>query len=461
MSARRTLDANQVRQLLQHNKNEIHRLQALAQQLQTDIDTLTPERNQAVTESKLAIKSAELARSFSEKNYTPLLLELFEAPSKRLRKQTYLFFAIATAIILILVFSHLYTNQSIAKSQQFTEARLTYLNNNIESLRLKQDTNTINTEINLSPPVEEQKIRIQKNGDKDGANKNIGNPQEPTKNIIIKAQAKQLLSFVKLAEKQIGFPKDYQRDKTSFAQLYLIVMQHASNEKIYYESYLEAINNLAIAKEIAPTSIEDLVQMDLDFLHASYSAYTITAKKLARSWRYREIDKQFSSYYNNTLNYNLGAWQIVNEKEDYEQLPAIFSLNIKRTMQQLAFNGKLSTVKLPNKIYYSAYKEKQKNKSIVNLFNNKVVNNDNGVLAIDASETDIKITSKMVYVLQEKLKDKGLLPKSTRNDVLKNKTKAAIKAFRKSSGLEENSRIDLALLDRLGLQIGYNDLLLD
>jgi hypothetical protein len=72
-----------------------------------------------------------------------------------------------------------------------------------------------------------------------------------------------------------------------------------------------------------------------------------------------------------------------------------------------------------------------------------------------------KAVSKFIngtYVIASKL---GFPSVSLRKDILKNKTKAAIKVFRKSSGLEENSRIDLALLDRLGLQIGYNDLLLD
>ncbi|MFT5116720.1 MAG: hypothetical protein ACI9NY_000242 [Kiritimatiellia bacterium] len=465
MSEKKTLDANQVRQLLQHNKNEIQRLQTLVQQLQTDIDNITPERDQAVSESKLAIEDAALARSFSKKNYTSLLLELFEAPSKRLRKQTYLIFSIAAAVILALIFSHLYTNHSVEKNHQLSEERLTHLNNNIELLLLKQEVNSIKAEINSPPRAEDKKSQaethIQKNDNLEPANKKITRPQQAAKGIKIKEQATLLLDFIRTAEKQIGFPKNYQRDKTSFAQLYLIVMQHASNDNLYYESYLEAINSLAITKGVAPTSVDDLVQMDFDFLHASYSAYTITAKKLNESWRYRATDKQFSSYYNNTLNYNLGAWQIVNENNDYKQLPTIFSLNMQRTMQQLAFNEKLSTIKLPKTIYYSAYKENSKNTAVATLFNNQSVNNNNGVLAIDASATDIKITSKMVYALQEKLEDGGFLPKSTSNGIFGKQTKAAIKAFRKDSGLEENSRLDVVLLNHLGLSIGYSDLLLD
>jgi hypothetical protein len=460
MSERKTLDANQVRQLLQHNKNEIHRLQALVQQLQTDIDTITPERDQAVTESTLAIEDAELARSFSEKNYSPLLLELFEAPFKRLQKQTYLIFAIAAVVILALIFSHLYTKQSVERNHFFTEEKFTHLNNNIELLLLKQEVNNIKAEMNSSPQEGEKKSQ-QEIQTKEQAQAQTERPQETAKELTIKAQAALLIEFIQIAEKQTGFPKNYQRNKPSFAQLYLIVMQYASKEDIYYESYLEAINNLAITKGVAPTSIEDLAQMDRDFLHASYSAYTITSKKLNRAWRYRETDRQFSSYYNNTLNYNLGAWQVVNEKNDYTQLPTTFSLNIKRTLQQLTFNRQLSTVKLPKKIYYSAYKENSKNKAIAKLFNNKSVNNNNGVLSIDASETDIKISAAMVYTLQEKLEGKGLLPKSTSNGIFGKQTKAAIKAFRKADGLEENSRIDLVLLHRLGLEIDYSDLLLD
>lgn len=396
--------------------HEIERLEELVQGLQEEVSSLISERDRMTIESKLAIEDAELARSFSKKNYSGLLLELFEAPAKRLRKQNIALFLLSIITILALLISHVFTGLTSAPDSQLIESQLIELDRKIDLLSKKSISSTQEEEMsvaqhsldqetpekpNLANKVNSNQLADSIDGHAEEKNTPKIAPIESARDITIRQQADTILSYIQSAEQQNGFPTDYATNKTSFAQLYLIIMQHASNENIFYESYLKVINNLATEEGIAPKSIDGLIAIDLDFLQAAYSAYIITSKKLAKGWRYRDIDRKFSSYYNNNLDYNLGAWQIVNKSGDYKQLPEIFSLNIKRIVQQLQFNSKESLIKPPTEIYYKAYDQNSKNKAVTKLLNKAPTTNYRGVLAIDITKTDLQINTNALMNIQQ------------------------------------------------------------
>jgi len=333
------------------SSDEIHRLEELVQELQAEIETISSERDRVVIESKLAIEDAELARSFSRKNYSELFGELFEKPAKRLRRQT--FIMLALSIIILLVAGYFSTAYIAFAGKKAVEEALLNTNNKTESITSIAKSEESHVAQHSLEPID--KPEIQKIIT-DAEPPKISEPLSE-KELLIQKQAKDILNYVTGAKSQQGFPKNYMRSKTQFAQLYLIVMQHSSNESIYYESYLEAIKALNINDHVAPKTIEDLVKIDEKFLQATYSGYMITTKKRANKWRYRETDKQFSSYYDSNLDYDLGAWQIVNDKDDYSLLPKAFLLNIERIVQQLYFNEKVDSLSVPNKIHYLAYPE--------------------------------------------------------------------------------------------------------
>jgi hypothetical protein len=398
------IDMNKVKSKLLQQKADIARLEKEADELREEIATNQAEQHRVMTESKLAIDDSELARSFSQKNYAPLLLTLFEKPSKQIRNTAIimLLLSITTAIAAgyfsagYLSYTHSMlidkkieglqekTNQSLLLQQQLknTIDQQNRINSNPISVK-NIDNSRINNAV-ITP-------NIQKTSTPTNPTKNKLTPANSEKQQRVLQQATSILRYVKSAEKQEGFLNNYVNDKTQFAQLYLIVMQYASNNNIYYESYLKVIEELGISDTIAPKTVEDLLQIDLDFLHAAYSGWIITTKKKTNGWRYREKDKRFSSFYNYTLDYDLGAWQIVNESNDYNILPDIFLLNMERITQQVTFNNKGSALQQPKYIYYLAYPENSKNKAIESLLNQNNLIKTNGKLKINTSKTNMPL----------------------------------------------------------------------
>ncbi len=442
------------------DSHEINRLEELVQELQAEIETLSSERDRIAIESKLAIEDAELARTFSRKNYSELLNELFEKPAKRLRRQT--FFMLTLSIIILLVAGYFSTGYIAMVGKKAVEDALLNTQNNIATNAITADPIENNVAQHSLEPLE-------KPASQEAANSEItanieapeANKPKPLteKELLIKKQAQTILNYVENAQSQQGFPKDYMRSKTQFAQLYLIVMQHSSSESIYYEAYLEAINALNINDHVAPKTVEDLVRIDEKFLQATYSGYLITSKKRLKKWRYRETDKQFSSYYDSTLDYDLGAWQIVNEKDDYSLLPQAFLLNIERIVQQLYFNGKTTRLSVPAQAHYLAYAEQGKNNAVEKLVSGTLSGKNDGILTIDISETPISINKKLIYAMQKALAEKGFISESIINGIAGPKTAAAIKAYKKSSGTGNNGIINLALLKNLGLSVNFSELI--
>jgi len=398
------IDMNKVKSKLLQQKADIARLEKEAEELREKIANNQAEQHRVITESKLAIEDSELARSFSQKNYAPLLLTLFEKPSKKIRN---------TAIIILLL-----SITTATAAGYFSAGYLSYTHSMVIDKKVDGLQETINRSLLLqqqlkntiaqqnrvpSKPIAVKIIdnsrinnaavtpNIQKKSTTTTPENNKLTPENSGKQQRILQQVTSILRYVKSAEKQEGFLNNYVNDKTQFAQLYLIVMQYASNDNIYYESYLKVIEELGISDSIAPKTVEDLLQIDLEFLHAAYSGWIITTKKKTNGWRYREEDKRFSSFYNSTLDYDLGAWQIVNESNDYKTLPDIFLLNMERITQQVTFNDKISALQQPKYVYYLAYPESSKNKAIENLLNQNNLIKINGRLKINTSKTNMPL----------------------------------------------------------------------
>lgn len=77
------IDMNKVKNKLLQQKAEITRLEEETKALREELKSNQEEQHRITTESQLAIDDSELARSFTQKNYAPLLLTLFEKPSDR------------------------------------------------------------------------------------------------------------------------------------------------------------------------------------------------------------------------------------------------------------------------------------------------------------------------------------------------------------------------------------------
>jgi hypothetical protein len=375
-----------------YKDDEMKQLEGAVQHLKREVANLISERDRTVIESKLAVEDAELARSFSKKNYASLLLELFEKPSMRLRKQSTIMFILAFCSLGALLGGYLFIYMETKQERLLIQQQLSELTNKIEQLHQKslqplspaEKNNT--AQHSLEPYVNADSIPSTPTDNRETVEASSElTPAQIAKSIKIAQQANAILAYIELAAQQAGFPKNYTTNKKDFAQLYLIVMQYASNENIYYEAYLDVISRLKIAPNIAPATVDDLVEMDTDFLQAAYSGFIITTKKLEKGWRYREEDQQFSTYYNNALDYDLGLWQIVNETKDYKSLPEIFRLNILRTEQQLVFNEQDKATGMPSTIYYKAYKENNKNNAVIKLLDNSATENRSGTLAISTA----------------------------------------------------------------------------
>jgi hypothetical protein len=390
------IDMNKVKNKLLQQKAEITRLEEETKALRDELKSNKEEQHRITTESQLVIDDSELARSFTQKNYAPLLLTLFEKPSRKIRNTAIV--ALLLSIITAIAIGYFSASYLSYTHNKITDKKIDALQNKIDQSLFQQQK--------LQAAIDQQKADSEKtknNTSKIAAAKAQKSYEEkttaftaPNEKIIdiakqkqISQQAESILRYVKSAEQQEGFLDDYINDKTQFAQLYLIVMQYASNDNIHYESYLQAIKSLGISDSIAPKTTQDLLKIDLDFLYATYSGWAVTTKKKENGWRYRDEDRRFSSFYNGSLDYDLGAWQIINETRDYKTLPNIFSLNIERITQQIIFNGERSSVRLPEFIYYLAYAEDNKNKAIENLFNQENVKNVNGKLKIVSSTGNI------------------------------------------------------------------------
>ena len=398
------IDMNKVKNKLLQQKAEITRLEEETKALREELKSNQEEQHRITTESQLAIDDSELARSFTQKNYAPLLLTLFEKPSRKIRNAaiiTLLLSIIAAIAIGYFSASYLSYTHSIEldrKIENFQKKIDTSLLQQ-KKLQLTVDQQGLNNEkltalVNTINNASKNTINVfKKQTEKEPAalKKANATPTDTIKQQQISQQADSILRYVKSAEQQEGFLDNYINNKTQFVQLYLIVMQYASNDNIHYESYLKVIEKLGIADSIAPKTVKDLLKIDLDFLHAAHSGLIITTKKKENGWRYREQDRRFSSFYNGNLDYDLGAWQIVNETQDYRTLPDIFSLNIERITQQIKFNGKSSSLSQPDFIYYLAYREDNKNKAIENLFDQKNILTVNGKLKIPTSKIDFSL----------------------------------------------------------------------
>ena len=450
-----------------HSTDDIIRLENEVLALKNEIADYQSEKERIQIEAKLSIEDAQLARSFSRKNYTPLLNELFQLPAKRLRRQNIILFTLSLLCIGVLlsynIYTHLFPN---TQSPSFGN-EITQLNEKIN--RLEASIATTNDTIKdnhaaLLNATKENKIEAEHNTlqDQDAASIKKQNPaaKEMTeKEKSIQLQARKISDYVNRAATQKGFPKDFTHNKTSLAQLYLIVMQHANKDKVYYESYLEAMRTLNISTAIMPNNISDLVQLDIDFLQATFSAYIITKSKQGKKWRYRESDQKFSSYYNPNLDYNLGPWQIVNDKKDYKNLPKIFSLNMKRIIDQLIYNKKTSSLTIPRDIYYSTYSENNKNEAIRKLLGVKTLKNNRNMLTINTHDLALPLNKEAVTRLQQKLAEKGFMSASIINGLLGPKTKKSIQNFQQTQNIDSNGKVSSNLLSTLEIQPLYSDLL--
>jgi hypothetical protein len=430
-------------------------LEAQVVELKNTIAELESEKNRLSIEAKLSIQDAELARSFSKKNYAPLLDELFHKPSKTLKKQT-LFIVVLMVVTLTALLTNLFlsTPKSNDLSSPMVKEEFMLLHEKIDALArngLSTQTYSNTAQHSLEAEVATQKEATVRQ-------------TEPTqkklsdKEIAIQQQTSVILNRVEVASSNIDFPKDYATNKTSLAQLYLITMQNAADENIHYESYLEALKTLRINDAILPKSIDALVDMDTHFLHASYAAYTITLKKLGNKWRYRASDQQFSSYYDSTLDYNLGSSQVANEKQDYQQLPAMFALHIKHILSQLSFNQKVNTLTLPQSIYYLAYPENNKNQAIKRLLGTTAIERQNDMLRISMQGIPLDLNSESIYRVQKELANKGFMPAAIINGIAGPKTRNAIASFQKSNALSATGDIDQTLLSALTIQLTLSDL---
>lgn len=466
------IDINKVKNKLLQQKAEINRLESKVMDLQTELMDTQAEHHRVLTESQLAMEDSDLARSFSQKNYAPVLLDIFEKPSKQLRNR-------ATGIIILAVIT------AIAAGY-FSAGYLTYTHNiviskQLDSIQQQLATSSAQQE-KLQQILDSQTKANQKSTRQESLTKptpanttseilhinsstttNIASSSalnadeiaaETAKQNIILQQAKMIYRYVRAAEQKEGFLTNYTNDKTQLAQLYLIVMQNSSNENIYYEAHLKALDELGIADNIKPKTVNELLQFDIDFLQAAYAGFIITSQKNLNGWRYREEDRRFSSYYNSELDYNLGTWQIVNEAKDYKTLPSIFSLNIKRISQQLTFNEKKSALQLPEKIYYKAYAEPAKNDAIKKLLNQTSLSENNGALIIDASIINLTINSSFTEQLKERLTINGFSVAGDNKQYLT----TAINDYRADKGWEKNGYIDRRLLNRISLYPTYEDL---
>jgi hypothetical protein len=275
----------------------------------------------------------------------------------------------------------------------------------------------------------------------------------------IRQQAKKISEYVQRASTQKGFPKDFKNNKTSLAQLYLIVMQHANKEAVYYEAYLEAMRSLNINNHIIPKDIHDLIQLDTDFLQATASAYIITTRKQQQQWRYRESDQLFSNYYNPNLGYDLGPWQIVNEKKDYKHLPKIFALNMQRVLKQLSHNNKHEFMNINDRIFYHAYQENNKNIAFKKLLGASEVSRTKNMVNVDTNDIAIPFNKDTITQLQHALAEKGLMSVSVINGIAGPKTKQSVRDFQQSNALPSNGKISIDLLNSLNITTSYQSLL--
>ncbi|MGS2718550.1 hypothetical protein ACVBE9_10280 [Eionea flava] len=446
------IDINKVKNKLIQQKNDIQRLEQEVDNLQKIVKEQEKESHKASTEAKLAVDDSELARSFNQKNYAPIIASLFEKPSKQLRNRAIIIILIATALSLAAGYfsagyltytQNILLNEKIGAIQdqltqfmQQQKIQQEITKKQIEVIALKRlENKNQSSEAPITPIVEKSSAAsIEK------------------ENTIIR-QAKNIVQYIREAESQPEFIKDYKKNKTQFAQLYLIVMQYASNENIFYDSYLKAIEILNIPNHIAPKNTDELLLMDLEFLRAAYSGFVITSEKNKNGWRYRESDRQFSSYYNSALEYDLGAWQIINEKNDYQSLPNVFALNIDRVVQQVLFNNASSRLMLPEQTYYHAYPESNKNQAVGKLLNQEKIEKNGNTLTIDASRFNIPISEQVKKSLENKLAKKGIDINSAGDNLT-----IAINRYRASQGWEENGIINLRLLHSLNIYPTYSDL---
>jgi len=446
------IDINKVKNKLLQQKTEITRLENEVTRLQEEIAQNQTEQHRIISESQLATDDSELARSFNQKNYAPIIQALFEKPSKQLRNGAFviiLFFVAAALAAGYFSSGYLtYTHNIIIDEKldvlqdQFTrlikqqQLQQEVVNKNLALAELEREAflisnASVSASVTAAPAITE--------------NANI-----QRKNRIAE-QADAIFRHIRTAEKQEGFLNNYVNDKTQFAQLYLFVMQYASNEDIYYESYLEVIKTLNISPSIAPKTVDDLLDFDLNFLQATYSGLLITSNKKRKGWRYRKEDGEFSSYYNSDLNYDLGSREIAIDNKDYKQLPSIFAFNINRITQQIIFNDRENKLQLPKKIYYIAYSEPAKNDAIKKLLNQEKYYNDNGVLTIDASLISLPINNNIKKKLTERLTANGF---SLAGDSLT----TSINKYRESKRWNENGVINLKLLNLISLYPTYKDL---
>ncbi|ODS24123.1 hypothetical protein AB835_05170 [Candidatus Endobugula sertula] len=470
-------------------ENTIQELQQQNQELQDKADHMTSERDRVIIENRLAVKDAELARSFKKTDYTPLIQELFAEPTKQLRKQALTMMAIV--IIVSVGVTYVLSGYLIFQNNQSMNKELAKLNKTIDLIHL---TKPATVEAQSSAPrtarkeipgseelTQENSQTIAESERQQGESRTTADHQTPTESVdktkekntktvetpnpkaieksrIIQQQTAHIIDYIKNAERQKNFPSNYKTDRNELAQLYLIIMQQASNSNLYYESYVKAMIALGVSKEVLPNGIESIMALDQEFLQAIYSAYVITRLKQQKKWRYRDIDRRFSSYYSPDSHYQLGAWQIVNGSNNYDLLPKIFAFNIQRVVQQAIFNGYKDNMLIPDTLYYAAYGQDSKNQAVKNLFKNKTLKNHNGILELDISSYPLTLNKPMIYRLQKKLAETGVISPSIINGIAGPKTTAAIIEYRIQNDLTVNEQIDLELLRSLDIRPSYQDL---
>lgn len=485
---------------------QIRDLQEENDKLQQAMEELTSERDRILIENKLAIEDAELVRSFKRTNYAPLIEEMFEKPAKRLRRQTLLM--VFLAIIGSLATAYLVSGYLLLQNKQAMETELTRLHSNLDLLQGEQSANnTASAEaIEASPTpadngtvastsavaASEENEESTTTAPQEAANANEAaatpepqatepeaqtaaetvatessppaqgpTPAEQAKAEQIATQADSIVRFIQSVEQRKDFPQEYRTDKSKMTQLYMIVTQQAGDQNLYYQAYIEAMERLGADDSIRPQTVSDMADIDRDFLHALLSAYLVTDAKQAKGWRYRDLDRRFSTYYNNTSPYQLGAWQIVNKSQDYSVLPKVFAVNIQRVQKQLAFNGQLVDTAFPDNIFYLAYNEANKNNAVKNLFNNDSLINKDGVLNLNIAQYPLPLKREAIYKVQEALAKQGFIDANIINGTAGPKTAAAVKAYQQKNNLRNTGEITLALAKSLNVGIGYSDLAVD
>ncbi len=472
--------SDELKALLNEKQDEIMSLETQVQELEQELENFRAASSRIAIESRLAVEDAELARSFSRKNYQGLVKELIEDPLKRFRRSAYVI------VLLVVVISVGASIFAIGYNGQQADGPVKQILNQLgdnptvetsESIAVEAEKSATSAPVTNALPTETaaHSLGTEKEPAPDAQTAPSTTPDttaettsaekpatiDAQKAALIQTQATAILDYIQESEAKGQVQAGYRSDKSKLVQLYLITMLHAAKEPMLYESYLAVFEALNIDPAIKPATIDELAAIDSDFLHASYNGYIITQLKKSKGWRYRDIDRRFSSYYSGNNGYSLEAWQIVNNTQDYQTLPYIFALNIRQIFDQLAFNQRTDALNINTRLFYSRYEQANKNNAVSKLLGNAAFTVKKNTLVLDITQFPLILTKTFIYRVQQALADAGFINADIINGIAGPKTAGAISAYRKANGLPQAGHIDLALLGKLGINATYKDILFE